>query len=154
MIRAKVHRLRTMHRDFSVFLAIPGVMVHDDGGIVSVNQAYWAHVGEETDREVYFHWNGFRWYYACVKVFDEREAAEIDLEGGPGKSILDPIQLDDIESIHDSDEEDMDVIFVDEAGEPVAPPPAPVDVINGQPVFLGEEMEMDSDVESCLDSED
>ncbi|GER44584.1 GRF zinc finger containing protein [Striga asiatica] len=138
------------------FLTIPGVMVHDDGGIVSVNQAYWEYVGEETDREVYFRWNGFRWYYACVEVFDECATAEIDMNGGPGKSIHDPIHLDDIKSLASTDDEDIDDILVQEGGEPAEQAPAPIDFFEVQPMFLGQEMEMEmnSDVELCLDSEE
>ncbi|GER33090.1 GRF zinc finger containing protein [Striga asiatica] len=148
--------VKKLWRAIILFLTIPGVMVHDDGGIVSVNQAYWEYVGEETDREVYFRWNGFHWYYACAEVFDERAAAEIDMEGGPDKSIHDPIHLDDIESLASTDDEDMDDILVQEGGEPAEQAPAPVDFFEVRPMFLGQEMkmEMNSDVESCLDSEE
>ncbi|CAA0842088.1 Unknown protein [Striga hermonthica] len=152
MVRAKVHRLRTLYRDFVVYLSIPGVMVHDDGGLVSVNQSYWQYVGEETDREVFFRWNGFLWYNACVEVFDERAAADIDMEGGPGTSILDPIHLDDIESLDDSNDDNMDDLLVEEEQEPFQEPPAPIDVYDVVDDFLHQEMEVDTDVESCVDS--
>ncbi|CAA0821413.1 Unknown protein [Striga hermonthica] len=125
-------------------------MVHEDGGLVSVDKSYWQYVREETDREVFFRWNGFRWYNACVEVFDEREAAEIDMEGGPGTGIHDPIHLDDVESLDDSGDDDMEDLPVDEDEEHVVEAPAPVDVAGA---VVGEGMEVDSDAESCVQSE-
>ncbi|CAA0840458.1 Unknown protein [Striga hermonthica] len=152
MVRAKVHHLRTLYREFIVYLTIPDIMVHDDGGLVSVNQSYWQYVGEETDREVFFRWNGFIWYNACVEVFDERAAVEIDMEGGPGTSILDPIYLDHIESLDDSNNDSMDDLPVEKEQEPIEEPPAPIDVYDVVHDFLDEGMEVDTDVESCINS--
>ncbi|GER39243.1 GRF zinc finger containing protein, partial [Striga asiatica] len=107
-LSAAIVLVKKLKKTIIFYLTIPGVRVHEDGGLVSVDKSYWQYVGEETDHEVFFRWNGFRWYNACVEVFDERTAAEIEMEGGPGTANHELINVDDIESVDDTDDDDME----------------------------------------------
>ncbi|GER37362.1 homeodomain-like/winged-helix DNA-binding family protein [Striga asiatica] len=191
-VRTKINALRTYFREFLTYLETPGVEVHADSGLVRVNPTYWAYVGQETNFESFFRHVGFPWYDECVDLWDLRDAAEVDMQGGSGVRIDQPIMFDDTDESNGANDdaegadddaeganddaegadmtEDMfgaanDVLaHLDEAagGDPEGAEehddedmevPAPVEVIHIESDDEPEEMDIESDAESCVDSD-
>ncbi|GER39345.1 UDP-N-acetylmuramoylalanine--D-glutamate ligase [Striga asiatica] len=86
-VRDKIHYLG------DITMTTPGFGVHDDDSLVSVNRDYWNFVGEETNLEVYFHWNGFKWYNECVQLWNLQGAAQVDIESNPSQTLPNPIVM-------------------------------------------------------------
>ncbi|GER34485.1 translationally-controlled tumor protein homolog [Striga asiatica] len=156
-VQEKIHCLQGHYREFLRFLTIPGVRVHDDGGLVSVNREYWNVVGEESNMEVFFCWNGFKWYNHCVQLWNIRGAAEVNVQANPGANNENPICLDDTITyvVLSEDEMEDDLDDYDEVdqhvGSPIHDLPLPMDPlfnVDGNEDLMDEE----SDVDSCVDS--
>ncbi|GER49505.1 ATP-dependent caseinolytic (Clp)protease/crotonase family protein [Striga asiatica] len=135
-VREKIHCLQGHYRLFLRYTTTPGVRVHDDGGLVSVNRDYWNVIGEETD----------------LQVWNVRGAADVDLESNPGANNSYPICLDDTMSdvwsedgMEDEVEVEQDVAGLFHEN------PLWVDPLND--VQADEDiMDDESDVDSCVDS--
>ncbi|GER41175.1 sequence-specific DNA binding transcription factors [Striga asiatica] len=150
-VREKIHCLQGHYRLFLRYMTTPGVRVHDDGGLVSVNRDYWNVVGE-TDLQVFFRSNGFKWYNHCLQLWNVRGAADVDLESNPGANNDYPICLDDTMSDVWSEDgmEDEVEVQQDVAGQ-IHENPLWVDPLND--VQADEDiMDHESDVDSCVDS--
>ncbi|GER25848.1 CTP synthase [Striga asiatica] len=106
----------------------------------------------ETDLQVFFHSNGFKWYNHCLQVWNVRGAADVDLESNPGANNDYPICLDDTMSDVWSEDgmEDEVEVQQDVAGL-IHENPLWVDPLND--VQADEDiMDHESDVDSCVDS--
>ncbi|CAA0833609.1 Unknown protein [Striga hermonthica] len=179
MVKSKIRALHRNFRDFLRFLETPGVEVHAESGLVNVNHTYWAYVGRETDMEYYFRHVGFQWYEECVDLWDLRRAAGVHI--GAGERAYDPIMFDDTDEeniaaddpngANGDDDAALDVgnehghgaagnmkEVEDDAVEEVyedeyAAEAAAVEVVQIEEDHAPDEMDIDTDVDSCVDSD-
>ncbi|GER51602.1 mediator of DNA damage checkpoint protein 1 [Striga asiatica] len=150
-VKTKIKALHMNYREFLTFLETPGVHVHAESGLVNVNNTYWAYVGQ---------------------LWDLRRAAAVHIDAG--ERAFDPIMFDDTdeENVAADDPngpDDADAAALD-VGNEDGDRAAGVDHMNGaagnmqeveddevEVVHIEEdqepeEMDVDTDVDSCVDS--
>ncbi|GER27307.1 acyl-CoA N-acyltransferase [Striga asiatica] len=162
-VKAKIKALHTYFREFLTFLKTPGVDVHAETGLVTVTPTYWAYVGRETDLEYFFRHVGFSWYEECVELWDLRDAADVRMEpDGADAADLEFGNEEDagaagVEHMNDGannvHEVEDDVVVEEHYEEEYVAEPAPVEVIDIESDEAPDEMDLDTDVGSCVDSE-
>ncbi|GER42045.1 shaggy-like protein kinase 41 [Striga asiatica] len=182
-VKAKIKALHRNFREFVTFLETFGVNLQAESGLVTVNSTYWAYVGLETNLEYYFRHVGFPWYEECVELWDVRGAASVLIEAGERlyDPIMFDDTDDEYEAAGDGNgadgghgaevavgNEDGDgadgVDYMngtankEEAGEEEyeeenVAEAAAVELVDIESDEAPDEMDMDTDVDSCVDSD-
>ncbi|GER30739.1 S-adenosyl-L-methionine-dependentmethyltransferases superfamily protein [Striga asiatica] len=179
-VKAMNKALHTYYREFLTFLDTPGVDVQPDTGLVTVTPTYWAFVSRETDLEYFFRHVGFPWYEECVELWDLRDAATVHIEAGErGHDLImfddtdeeivaadeangaDGADGDSLELENDKGdgtanglhEVEVDAAVDEHFEEEFVEEPAPVEVVDIDSDEAPNEMDLDTGVVSCVDSE-